>query len=226
MSISRRSARRSARIVGVASASAALALGLAGNALACNISEFSAVATCDHFRGVIVVTDKDSSATPATVTVFLQDNGTDVGQLGEQSVRGSAEGTKVTFDEDWKPNATYRIHVKTDNGAVDEDVQGNLTAPSTACKAPDKPTPAPLPSGPGSTPTPSPSLAPSPSRSTSAAPSATPSTAPSPAGGSHLAETGADSSTNVIAGLAATLVVVGGAGVYLGTRRRGTNSAR
>ncbi|MER6539670.1 LAETG motif-containing sortase-dependent surface protein [Streptomyces sp900105755] len=224
MSISRRIAGHSARIVGVTSASAALALGLAGNALACNISEFSAVATCDNFKGVIVVTDKDSSATPATVTVFLQDNGTDVKQVGEQTVRGSAEGTKVTFDEDWKPNTTYRIHVKTDNGAVDEDIKGSLTAPSTACKTPDKPTPTPLPSTPESTPTPSPT--PSPSQSTSAAPMPKPSNAPSPGGGSHLAETGADSSTGVIAGVAAALVAVGGGGLYLGARRRGANSAR
>ncbi|MER5601975.1 LAETG motif-containing sortase-dependent surface protein [Streptomyces sp. NPDC002265] len=223
MSISRRSARRSARIVGVASASAALTLGLASNALACNISEFSAVATCDDFKGVIVVTDKDPSATPATVTVYLQDNGTDVKQVGEQSVRGSAEGTKVTFTEDWKPNATYRIHVKTDNGAVDEDIKDNLTAPSTACKTPDKPTPTPPPSTPEGTPTPSPT--PSPSQSTSAAPTAMPSSAPSPGGGSHLAETGADSNTGVIAGAAAALVVVGGGALYLGARRRGTNSA-
>ncbi|MFC5202466.1 LAETG motif-containing sortase-dependent surface protein [Streptomyces kaempferi] len=223
MSISRRSVRRSARIVGVASASAALALGLAGNALACNIREFSAVATCDGFKGVIVVTDEDSSATPATVTVFLQDNGTDVKQVGEQSVKGSAEGTKVTFTEGWKPNATYRIHVKTDNSAVDEDIKGNLTAPSTACKQTGvEPSPTQAPSVSATAPAPSPT--PSPSQSTSATPAKTPSNAPSPASGAHLAETGTDSSTGVIAGIAAALVVVGVGGVFFGTRRRGANS--
>jgi LPXTG-motif cell wall-anchored protein len=47
---------------------------------------------------------------------------------------------------------------------------------------------------------------------------------PAPAGDSNLAETGADSNTGIIAGIAAALVVVGGGAVFFGMRRRGANS--
>ncbi|MFJ9817935.1 LAETG motif-containing sortase-dependent surface protein [Streptomyces sp. NPDC101151] len=227
MSITRRSARRSVRILGVASASAALALGVAGQALACNISEFSAEATCDGSQGVIVVTDVDRSGTPATITVFSK---TDAGvetQVGQpQDVKGSAEGTKVTFQEDWKPNATYRVHVKAGN-RVDEDIKPDLVTPSTACKKeesqtptpPASPTPKPSKSTPAATPTPSDS-------ESSSAPAGTSSNAPSPAADdSNLAETGANSNTGLIAGVAGALVVVGGGAVYFGMRRRGAKSA-
>ena len=83
MSITRRTARRSAQILGVAAASTALAVSAAGSALACNISEFSAEAKCDGAKGVITVTDKDASGTPATVTVYLEKNGADVKTVGE-----------------------------------------------------------------------------------------------------------------------------------------------
>ncbi|MEU6069923.1 LAETG motif-containing sortase-dependent surface protein [Streptomyces sp. NPDC047082] len=228
MSITRRSAR-SVRILGVASASAALVLGVTNTALACDISEFSAEATCDGSKGVIVVTDKDASGTPAVITVFLENNGADAKKVGKpEEVKGSKEGTTVSFSEDWKPNATYRIHVKAGN-KVNADIKPNLTTPSTACKTEDTPTPTPsaTPSPSKSTPAESDSPTPSASQSTSTAPAETSSNAPSPAAGdSNLAETGANSNTGLIAGIAAALVVVGGGAVFFGMRRRGANNGR
>ncbi|MBK6017646.1 LAETG motif-containing sortase-dependent surface protein [Streptomyces sp. MBT53] len=221
--------RRSVRILGVASASAALALGFAGNALACTIGDFSAEATCDGTNGVITVTDKDASATEATITVFLENNGSDAKQVGEaQTVKG--KGETVTFSEDWQPNATYRVHVKAGN-KVDEDISPNLTTPSKAC-ATESPTPTPTeasptpsetPSAPAESDTPTPSA----SESSSTAPATTTDNAPSPAAGSsNLAETGANSNTGMIAGIAGAFVVAGGGAVYYGMRRRGATNGR
>jgi hypothetical protein len=229
---SRRTVARSVRVLGVLSASAALALGVAGNALACNISEFSAAAKCDGAKGVITVTDVDASGTPATVSVFLENNGADEKKVGEQEVKGSREGVTITFAEDWKPNAEYRIHVKAGN-KVDEDITPNLITPAAACtkehKHPAPPaTPAkPTPSDSASTPAEQPGMpAPTPSKSESSAPAGTVRSAPSAAGDSNLAETGANSDTGIIAGIAAALVVVGGGAVFYGMRRRGADSDR
>ena len=222
--------RRSVRILGVASASAALALGFAGNALACNISEFSAEATCDGANGVITVTDKDASATEATVTVFLESNGADVQKVGEQTVKGSREGVTISFPEDWKPNASYRVHVKAGN-QVDEDLKELLTTPSKACETESpSPTPSetsPAPSDSATPPAESDTPTPSATESSSTAPATTTDNAPSPAAGSsNLAETGANSNTGMIAGIAGALVVVGGGAVYFGMRRRGAANGR
>ncbi|MEV5535039.1 LAETG motif-containing sortase-dependent surface protein [Streptomyces prunicolor] len=225
--------RRSVRILGVASATAALALGFAGNALACNISEFSAEATCDGSDGVITVTDKDASATEATITVFLENNGGDAKQVGTaQTVKGSKAGVTVSFTEAWQPNATYRIHVKASN-KVDEDITPNLTTPSKACET-ESPSPSPTPSDTSPAPSdsatpPAESDTPTPSakESSSTAPATTTDNAPSPAAGSsNLAETGANSNTGMIAGIAGALVVVGGGAVYFGMRRRGAANGR
>ncbi|MER7743148.1 LAETG motif-containing sortase-dependent surface protein [Streptomyces sp. NPDC096538] len=229
LSVSRRSVTRSVRALGVVSASAALALGVAGNAAACNINEFSAEAKCDGDKGVITVTDVDPAGVPATVTVFLQNNGADIEKIGEQVVKGSKEGTTITFEEDWKPNAVYRIHV-TAKPYVDEDIKPNLTTPSTPCKEDEEepPAPEPTPSVTSSAPaeeSEEPSPAPSESES-SAPPADTSDNAPSPAGESNLAETGANSNTGVIAGVAAALVAIGGGAVFFGMRRRGANSQR
>ena len=223
--------RRSVRILGVASASAALALGFAGNALACNISEFSAEATCDGSNGVITVTDKDASATEATITVFLENNGSDAKQIGEaQTVKGSATGASVSFSEDWEPNATYRVRVVAGK-QVDADIKPNLTTPSKACET-ESPSPTPSETSPApsdSTTPPAESDTPTPSatESSSTAPATTTDNAPSPAAGSsNLAETGANSNTGMIAGIAGALVVVGGGAVYFGMRRRGAANGR
>ncbi|MGW0759130.1 LAETG motif-containing sortase-dependent surface protein [Streptomyces sp. NPDC002814] len=230
LSLSRRTVARSVRILGVASASAALALGSAGNALACDISEFSAAAKCDGDKGVITVTDVDPTGVPATVTVYLQNNGADLKKVGEQVVKGSREGVTITFTENWKPNAEYRIHVDA-APYVNEDIKPNLVTPATACKKEENPTPpaTPTPSDAPSTPAESdtPTPTPSASESDSTPPADAPSSAPSPAAGdSNLAETGANSNTGIIAGIAAALVAVGGGAVYFGFRRRGTNSSR
>ncbi|MFF4489042.1 LAETG motif-containing sortase-dependent surface protein [Streptomyces sp. NPDC001544] len=243
MSKTRRSSRRSVRVLGVASATAALALGVAGTALACDISDFSAEATCDGSNGVIVVTDKDAGGTPAVITVFLENNGADVKKVGKPTeVKGSAAGTPVTFAEDWKPNATYRVHVKAGN-KVDKDITPNLTTPSTACKTEEseKPTatatetasasasasadaPAPAKSA---SPSATATVSASASESAGTAPAGTSDNAPSPAvGESNLAETGASSNTGLIAGVAAALVLVGGGAVFYGMRRRGSHSGR
>ncbi|MET8829146.1 LAETG motif-containing sortase-dependent surface protein [Streptomyces sp. NPDC004610] len=235
MSISRRTARRSVRALGVAAASAALALSAAGTALACDISEFSAAAICDGTKGVITVTDKDPTGVPALVTVYLENNGADEKLIGSQEVKGSREGVTITFEEDWKPNAEYRIHVKAGD-QVDEDIKPNLVTPSTACTtdgtATPTPTPTPSESVPESTaPAESETPAPTPSApeesSSAPAPGESVSNAPSPAAGqSNLAETGADSNTGMIAGIAAALVVVGGGAVFFGFRRRGASDSR
>ncbi|MFF7890380.1 LAETG motif-containing sortase-dependent surface protein [Streptomyces sp. NPDC007907] len=224
LSVSRRA--RAVRVLGVVSASAALALGTAGEALACDISDFSAEAKCDGDKGVITVTDVDPAGIPATVTVYLQNNGADAKKVGTQVVKGSREGTTITFTDDWKPNSEYRIHVKAAR-YVDEDIKPNLVTPATACKKEEEP-PA---STPPATPTPSASPskpaeesespAPEPSQSQSSSPAGN---VPAPAGDSNLAETGANSNTGLIAGIAAALVAVGGGAVFFGMRRRGTNS--
>lgn len=224
LSVSRRTVARSVRALGVVSASAALALGAAGTAAACNINEFSAEAKCVGDKGVITVTDVDPAGVPATITVFLQDK-----QVGEQVVKGSREGTTITFEEDWKPKAEYRIHVDAPP-YVDEDIKPNLTTPATACAEDEEPPatePTPTPSDSSSTPaeepgTPTPSV----SESESTPPADTSDNAPSPAGESNLAETGADSNTGLIAGIAAALVAVGGGAVFFGMRRRGASSER
>ncbi|WP_055689307.1 LAETG motif-containing sortase-dependent surface protein [Streptomyces prasinus] len=231
---SRRGVARTVRALGVVSASAALTVGLAGSAAACNINEFSAEAKCVGDKGVITVTDVDPAGVPATVTVFLENNGADEKKVGEQVVKGSREGVTITFEEDWEPNAEYRIHVKA-KPYVDEDIKPNLTTPATACKEKEEEEP-PAPSEPASTPSDSASTppededepgtpAPSESGTGTTAPADTSDNAPSPAvGESNLAETGADSNTGLIAGIAAALVAVGGGAVFFGMRRRGANS--
>jgi LPXTG-motif cell wall-anchored protein len=220
------------QILGVVAASSALALSAAGNALACNIKEFSAEAKCDGSKGVIIVTDKDAYGTPATITVFLESNGADSKTVGSQDVTGSRKGVTVTFEEDWAPNAEYRIRVQAgkdkDHLIVDKDIKPTLTTPAEGCSKDESTPPAtPSPSESASTPADE-SASPSPSASDdSSAPASTSSNAPSPAAGdSNLAETGANSNTGLIAGIAAALVVVGGGAVFFGMRRRGTNSGR
>ncbi|WP_345621525.1 LAETG motif-containing sortase-dependent surface protein [Streptomyces ziwulingensis] len=235
MSILRRTAsRRSVRALGVATATVALAVGAAGNAFACNIGEFSAAAICDGSKGVITVTDVDPSGVPATVTVYRQVDGAAEVNVGEQEVKGSREGVTITFADDWKPNTTYRIHVKAAQ-SVDEDIKPNLVTPGTACageetppeeETPEPTTPTPTPTKPAEEPESPAPTTPASSESESTAPAGAADNAPSPAAAdSNLAETGADSNTGMIAGVAAALVVVGGGAVFFGLRRRGANSA-
>ncbi|MFE9809602.1 LAETG motif-containing sortase-dependent surface protein [Streptomyces sp. NPDC005227] len=226
MSISRRTAR-TVRILGVASASAALTLGVAGNALACNIRDFSAVASCDNGKGSITVTDTDASGKEATVTVFLESNGADAKQIDSQKVKGTRDGATVTFAENWGPKAQYRIHIDVP-GLVNADVSPTLTTSAEGCAA-ESPSPSGTPS-PSDTPKPSEkpsdSATPSAEESSSTAPAAAGDNSPSAAAGeSNLAETGASSNTPMIAGIAGALVVVGGGAVFFGMRRRGASKA-
>ncbi|WP_051138165.1 LAETG motif-containing sortase-dependent surface protein [Streptomyces canus] len=224
--ISRRTSR-AARFLGVAAASTAIVLGASGNALACNINEFSAEAKCDGEKGIITVTDVDKSGVEATVSVYLQNNGADAKKVGEQTVKGSKDGTTITFQEDWAPNAEYRIHVEALPYIKGEDIKTNLITPATACKTEDTPTPTPTPTPSDSASTPaeeSPTPTPSASEGTTA-PATVESNAPSPAAGdSNLAETGANSNTGLIAGIAIALVALGGGAVFFGLRRRGAGS--
>jgi LPXTG-motif cell wall-anchored protein len=226
--ISRRTSR-AARFLGVAAASTAIVLGTSGNALACNIKEFSAEAKCDGEKGVITVTDVDKAGVEATVSVYLQNNGADAKKVGEQTVKGSKDGTTITFEEDWAPNAEYRIHVEALPYIKGEDIKPNLITPATACKTEDTPTPTPTPTPSDSASTPaeeSPTPTPSASEGTTA-PATVESNAPSPAAGdSNLAETGANSNTGLIAGIAIALVAIGGGAVFFGLRRRGASSSR
>lgn len=231
MSISRRNARRSVRILGLASVSAALVLGVSGQALACNIGEFKAEATCKGEKGQITVTDRDFSGQKATVSVFLENNGADEKKIGEQVVTGTKEGATIVFDEDWAPGAVYRVNVNVPRFIDNKNIEPNLTAPATACKKEESPSPtAPASESPAPAPSASApaedSATPSASESSAAAPvSEAPSNAPSAAiGDSNLAETGANSNTGLIAGVAGALVVVGGGAVYFGMRRRGAKS--
>ncbi|MET9132668.1 LAETG motif-containing sortase-dependent surface protein [Streptomyces antibioticus] len=231
MSLSRRTARRSVRALGVTAASAALALGAAGYAFADDIDLFSASASCVGGKGVITVTDKDPSGAVAEVTVFLENNNADVRQVGDQpqEVKGTAKGATISFAEDWEPNAVYRIHIK--SGEVNKDIEPFLTAPAKACKADDAATPSSTPSG---TPSATASASPSESADTESPapsePSAGGEDTPAPAGNdvqpaaqqSNLAETGASSNTGLIVGVAALLVVLGGGAVFFGLRRRGS----
>ncbi|MEU3276676.1 LAETG motif-containing sortase-dependent surface protein [Streptomyces antibioticus] len=235
MSLSRRTARRSVRALGVAAASAALAFGTAGSAFACTIGDFSATAACDGDKGVITVTDKDPSGVPAEVTVFLENNNADVRQVGiGQTVKGTAKGATISFAEDWEPNAVYRVHIEAGTKSkklVSADIDPFLKTPAKACKADDSTTPSSTPSG---TPTATPSASPSGSADTESPAPSEPSAGgggtPAPAGNdvqpaaqqSNLAETGASSNTGLIVGLAALLVVLGGGAVFFGLRRRGS----
>ncbi|MGW1895805.1 LAETG motif-containing sortase-dependent surface protein [Streptomyces sp. NPDC002004] len=229
MSISRRTAS-SVRFLGVASAAAALTLGVANTALACNIRDFTAVASCDNGKGVISVTDKDASGTPATITLYAKMTvpGEEDRLIGTQTIdHPTGEGVTITFDEDWAPEAQYRVHVKASN-RVDEDIKPLLTAPSEGCSKESTP-PA------STTPTsPAPSSKPSEKPSEKPTPSASESTTPAPGGGNSatpsgghedLAETGADSNTGLIAGIAAALVAAGGAVVFA-LRKRGAAGTR
>lgn len=224
MSINRRTAI-AVRSIGVASAAAALALGVAGNAFACNIGDFTASATCDtdSGQGSITVVDTDASR-PVVVTVFQ--NGT---QVATQTFDTNG-GDSLVVPLQWSPSTTYSVHVKVGSitSILDKDITGGVTTPAQACASstpsspPASPSPSPSSGTPSSPATASPSSPATPSStSTSSAPAAAGSNAPSPAAGGsqNLAETGGGSNTGMIAGVAAVLVAAGG-GTIFALRRR------
>ncbi|MEV8034125.1 LAETG motif-containing sortase-dependent surface protein [Streptomyces sp. NPDC086182] len=217
------------RILGVASASAALALGVAGNALACSIGDFEAVASCDGAKAVVTVSDTDHSANKATITVFVKSPGGEDKQVGSGDVTGQKDGkasVAITLTEDWVPGGTYRAHIDVPTRVnADTDVK---SVPSEACAPKSEspsPSASPKPSEAPSSEAPSNSAGPSDSES-SAAPATPGDNQPSAAAGeSNLAETGANSNTPMIAGIAAAFVIVGGGAVFFGMRRRGASKA-
>ncbi|MGW0706950.1 LAETG motif-containing sortase-dependent surface protein [Streptomyces sp. NPDC002643] len=225
---------RTARGLGIATASAALVLGVAGNAMACSIKDFSAVAECDGDKGVIRVTDVDPLGVTAQVSVYLENNGADLRMVGEQSIENStAEGVTITFEEDWEPNAEYRIHITAEE-YVDEDLP-ILVAPDTACAQTETPpADAASPAEPeenqgkgdyqGEDEPSETKNSPSPSPTGNAVPAGSDdNNIPSPEGRSNLADTGADSHTGPIAAIAAALVFLGAGAVHYSMRRRGAS---
>ncbi|SHM00537.1 LAETG motif-containing sortase-dependent surface protein [Actinacidiphila paucisporea] len=211
MSINRRTAI-AVRSIGVASAAAALALGVAGSAFACSITEFTPSASCDDsHHGVIQVLDQDGSGTAVDITV--SQGTTPVGS--QKNVKGTREGVTFTFPVEWAPNTVYTVNVtKTGGGDVGTK---EVTTPATACAVPS---PSPTTASPTPSDTAS-SAAPTPTATTTAPAAAVADTnAPSPAGGtSNLAETGGGSNTGMIAGVAAVLVAAGGGTVFMLRRR-------
>jgi hypothetical protein len=216
------------RSVGVASAAAALALGVAGTASACQISDFTTSVSCDHQsgKGVISVTDKDGSGTPASVTVSL--NGASVGSA-VPIAHPTADGSTVVIPVTWTPGATYTVHVTAGQPdqklVVDEDIPGGATIPSDQkCETTKPPTspaaPPTVPSKPGAPATPGSTASASASASAAAVADAS---SPSPSATGNLAETGGGSNTGMIAGIAGALVIVGGGAVF-GLRRRGATA--
>ncbi|MEU2051688.1 LAETG motif-containing sortase-dependent surface protein [Streptomyces bungoensis] len=225
-----RHAARAARVVGTSAVAAALCVTAAQTALACSIGDFSASPACDaRGKGVIRVTDKDPSGTPATVTLYVQ-----LSMPGGQREvdkatidHSTAQGVGVDLHPlDWYAGETFVVHVKAGD-QVDEDIEPPVVVPDDfTCKpAGGGPSASPSPSAPSAHPSATPSTQPSPAHSSSA-PTPAASGAPSPAGGgTHLAETGAGNSTPLVAGAAAALVLAGG-GIALGLRRKAARSSR
>jgi hypothetical protein len=213
VSISRRTSLM-VRTAGVASAAAALALGVAGNAFACNIGDFSFSPTvsCDQQSGQGVITVHDSDNTrPVTLTVNSDDNK----QVATQVYKDQGD---FTISVPWTAGTHYNVLATVPGHFTNQPVKGGATLPNTACAAPTK----------SPTPTPSDSTTTSPTTAPSTSPTAAPSTtaaavadtsSPSPSGGTSLAETGGGSNTGMIAGIAGALVVVGGGGVFMLRRR-------
>ncbi|MEV0741092.1 LAETG motif-containing sortase-dependent surface protein [Streptomyces sp. NPDC050549] len=242
MSLSPRAAR-AARVIGTSTAAVALSLAAAHTALACSIGDFTAVPLCDaQDNGVIRVTDKDASGTPATIELWLQLNfptGSDQERLvaTKTIAHPTAGGVSVDFKlDDWYAGVTFRVHVKAGD-QVDDDITPMVVVPDVTCgasasasasasapaSASAQPSTSSEPSSTPSTPPPSASF-PSPLESSSPVPAA--SGAPSPAGGgTHLAETGAGNGTIAFAGTAAALVAAGG-GIVVALRRRAGRGSR
>ncbi|MFI6409092.1 LAETG motif-containing sortase-dependent surface protein [Streptomyces sp. NPDC050548] len=230
MSLSPRAAR-AARVIGTSTAAAALSLAAAHTALACTIGDFTAVPLCDaQGNGVIRVTDKDASGTPATIGLYLQLTMADSHEERlvdtETIAHPTAEGVSVDLKPlDWYAGETFRVHVKAGD-QVDDDITPMVVIPDVTCGASASAS-ASASAQPSTSPEPSSSpSASSPSSTESSSPVPAASNAPSPAGGgTHLAETGAGNGTTAIAGTAAALVAAGG-GIVVALRRRAGRGSR
>jgi hypothetical protein len=216
VSISRRTSL-TVRSVGVASAAAAIALGVAGTASACNIADFTASISCDqqNHEGVVSVHDTDKTR-PVTITITTDDSK----QVAQNTFDQPGD---FTLSVPWTASTHYNVIASVKGYFSDKPVVGGVTSSSDTCAAPSSPTPAPSAStGTSGKPTTAPTTTPTAAPATSAAVVAdTNSPSPSTSGASNLAETGGGSNTGMIAGTAAVLVAVGGGAMFM-LRRRST----
>jgi LPXTG-motif cell wall-anchored protein len=247
VSINRRTAI-AVRSIGVASAAAALALGVAGNAFACSITEFTPSAGCEDNHGVISVLDKDGSGTAVDITVLQGQTPVGTPLLG---VKGSKRGVTFTIPVDWTPNTEYTVHV-VKSGSHQEVGTKKVTTPGEACTPPEQGgttgttgettnggttgtttnggttgetttggTTGETTTG-GTTGETTTGGTTGGDKTTAPAAPVDDTNAPKPAAGgqSNLAETGGGSNTGMIAGIAAALVVAGGGTVFFMRRRK------
>jgi LPXTG-motif cell wall-anchored protein len=200
------------RTAGVASAAAALALGVAGNAFDCAIGDFSLSpsVSCDQQSGQGVITVHDTDGTrPVTLTVQTDDSK----QVAQQVYKDQGD---FTISVPWTAGTHYNVLATVPDHFTNQPVKDGVTLPNTACAAASSsPTAS---ASPSDTPTAAQTVTPTPAASTSAAAVADTSS-PSPSGSTSLAETGGGSDSTMIAGIAAALVVVGGGGVFMLRRR-------
>ncbi|MER7637972.1 LAETG motif-containing sortase-dependent surface protein [Streptomyces sp. NPDC126522] len=234
MSLSPRAAG-AARVVGTSVAAVVLSVAASHTALACSIGDFTATALCDaHDNGVIRVTDKDASGTPAKISLYLQLSmpGGERWSDTQTIQHPTAEGTSVDLNpQGWYPGVSYRVHVQAGD-QVDADITPLVVIPDVTCGAAASAS-ASVSAEPSTSSTPSPASSTTPSATPTSSPSSTESSSPVPAassapspagGGTHLADTGASNGTTAFAGTAAALLVAGG-GIVITLRRRTTTRA-
>ncbi|MFJ4624975.1 LAETG motif-containing sortase-dependent surface protein [Streptomyces sp. NPDC088847] len=234
MSLSPRAAG-AARVAGTSVAAVVLSVAASHTALACSIGDFTATALCDaHDNGVIRVTDKDASGTPAKISLYLQLSmpGGERWSDTQTIQHPTAEGTSVDLNpQGWYPGVSYRVHVQAGD-QVDADITPLVVIPDVTCGAAASAS-ASVSAEPSTSSTPSPASSTTPSATPTSSPSSTESSSPVPAassapspagGGTHLADTGASNGTTAFAGTAAALVVAGG-GIAITLRRRTTTRA-
>ncbi|TDU05115.1 LPXTG-motif cell wall-anchored protein [Streptomyces sp. 846.5] len=206
-------------------AGAALLFG--GAAFADNINDFSVtpVARCDTSSGVakaaITVTDKDSSGTPAHITIGPHMASGLPGPVFAQwdFPHPTAAGVSHTFYVDWEPGAQWDVRV-TAGPIRDLPITPYPTSADKPCTVPSAaPSKTPVPPN-----KPTGSAAPT-STHSSAAPSTAADGAPAPSAsastqGASLATTGGGSNSGVVAGLASVLIVLGGGALFTVKRRK------
>lgn len=206
-----------------AATGAGAALLFSGAAFASDISDFSVtpVASCDTSSGVakaaITVTDKDSSGTPAHITVGPHMASSLPGPVLDQwdFPHPTAAGVSHTFYVDWKPGAQWDVRV-TAGSIRDEPITPYPTSADKPCTVPSSaPSKTPMPSN-----KPTSSAAPAPTSSTTAAGSAPAPAASASTQGTSLAKTGGGSDSGMIAGIAGALIVIGGGALFTVQRRK------
>ncbi|MFE2170010.1 LPXTG cell wall anchor domain-containing protein [Streptomyces sp. NPDC059447] len=181
--------------------------------------------------------DENTSATEADIRVQVQTDGQWKDLSAKDNYRladipkgfGQASGerkvhlrTKVGPNTKLKKETPLTLNAEIGLAEGNTSVFADAVAKFKVAPAAAPTSPAPTPSGSA---TPQPSTTPSPSTSATATATATSATGGNTnttgnGGSGSLAHTGADSNTGLYSGLAATLVGLGGAAVWLGARRR------